>query len=131
MSIMKNLEEAFEANKTSWNKRADIHFESEFYDNNSFLEGNTSLTEIELNELGNVDGKSILHLQCHFGQDTLSFARMGAKVTGVDLSEKSIEYANILKAKANLEATFVVSNIYDLKNNLDDKLILFSPHLAF
>ena len=118
---MKDTKEAFEGNRESWNKRSKIHFESEFYNNESFLEGNTSLTEIELSELGDVRGKSLLHLQCHFGQDTLSFARMGAKVTGIDLSDKGIEYANILKDKSGLKADFIVSNIYDLKGNLSGK----------
>ena len=115
---MENIKEAFEGNRDSWNKRSEIHFDSEFYDNKSFLEGKTSLTEIELGELGDVKGKSLLHLQCHFGQDTLSFARMGAKVTGIDLSDKGIEYANVLKDKSGLDADFIVSNIYDLRENL-------------
>ena len=116
---MNNLEEAFEENRKSWNKRAVVHFDSDFYDNKSFLEGKTSLTEIELAELGDISGKKLLHLQCHFGQDTLSFARMGADVTGIDLSDKSIEFANELKQDMELEAKFIVSNIYDLKDNLE------------
>ncbi|MCK5906496.1 MAG: class I SAM-dependent methyltransferase, partial [Flavobacteriales bacterium] len=115
---MENLNEAFEGNRESWNKRSEVHFVSEFYDNKSFLEGKISLTEIELSELGDVKGKSLLHLQCHFGQDTLSFARMGAKVTGVDLSDKGIEFANVLKEKSGIDAEFIVSNVYDLKENL-------------
>lgn len=118
---MDNLKEAFEGNRESWNKRSEIHFDSDFYDNKSFLEGKTSLTEIEIGELGSVKGKSLLHLQCHFGQDTLSFARMGAKATGVDLSDKGIEYANLLKEKSGVEAEFIVSNVYDLKDNLSEK----------
>ncbi|MEN8138817.1 MAG: class I SAM-dependent methyltransferase [Bacteroidota bacterium] len=118
---MKNIKEAFKGNRESWNKRAEIHFDSEFYDNKSFLKGKTSLKEIELSELGDINGKKLLHLQCHFGQDTLSFSRMGAEVTGIDLSDKGIDFANKLKEQAGLDANFIVSNIYDLKDNLDEK----------
>ena len=79
-------------NKTAWDARTLVHLTSDFYDVEGFLSGNTSLTEIELSELA-VAGKSLLHLQSHFGLDTLSRARMGAKVTGVDLSEVAIAEA--------------------------------------
>lgn len=81
-------------NKQAWNERAKVHFDSSFYDVPSFLAGETSLTEIELAELNDVADKSLLHLQCHFGLDTLSWARRGAKVTGVDLSNTAIDKAN-------------------------------------
>ena len=61
-------------NREAWNKKVPIHLASAFYDNTSFLEGRSSLNEIELDLLGNVKGKSILHLQCHFGQDTPIFS---------------------------------------------------------
>jgi hypothetical protein len=64
-------------NRQSWNNRLDSHLASDFYDMQGFLGGKSSLNTIELNLLGNVQGKSILHLQCHFGQDTLSLARWG------------------------------------------------------
>ncbi|HRG29175.1 MAG TPA: SAM-dependent methyltransferase, partial [Chitinophagales bacterium] len=76
-------------NKHSWNNRVDAHFKSEFYDVQGFIQGKSSLNEIELQLLGDIKGKSILHLQCHFGQDTISLARLGAEVTGVDLSDKA------------------------------------------
>ncbi|MEO9021132.1 MAG: hypothetical protein ABI237_04890 [Ginsengibacter sp.] len=79
-----------ESNKELWNKRVSIHFTSEFYDVVSFKAGETSLNEIELKALGNVKGKSLLHLQCHFGMDTISWAREGASVVGVDFSEEAI-----------------------------------------
>ena len=78
-------------NKKAWDKRVAIHVESKFYDVSGFLQGNSSLTEIETEELGNVSHKSLLHLQCHFGLDSLSLARMGAKVTAVDLSSAAID----------------------------------------
>jgi len=82
-------EEFFNLNKASWNKRTETHYHSSFYDVPGFIAGKSTLNAIELELLGNVFGKKILHLQCHFGQDTLSLARLGAEVTGVDFSEKS------------------------------------------
>ena len=82
-----------EINKKAWDKRTQVHIESKFYDVSGFVAGQSSLNTIELHQVGEVKGKSLLHLQCHFGQDSLSWARLGAKVTGVDLSSKSIKKA--------------------------------------
>ena len=109
------------ANKASWNTRTEVHFDSEFYDNDGFVKGNTSLNTIELDLLGDVTGKSILHLQCHFGQDTLSLNRMGAQVTGVDLSDKAIEKANELKEKTGTEAEFICCDVYSLPDHLEKR----------
>ena len=83
-------------NKLTWNNKVPIHLDSDFYDMESFLAGKNSVPEIDLNLLGNIEGKSILHLQCHFGQDSLSLARLGAKVTGIDLSDQAIAKAKEL-----------------------------------
>lgn len=99
-------------NREAWDKKTEVHAESEFYDVAGFLAGKTSLREIELSELRDVDGKTLLHLQCHFGLDTLSWARLGANVTGVDLSSNSIDKANFIKEKAGLEGRFICSDIY-------------------
>lgn len=107
-----------EINKQSWNKRTDSHLKSDFYDVESFLKGKSSLNPIELALLGDVQGKSILHLQCHFGQDTLSLGRLGAEVTGIDLSDKAIKSANELAEKTNVNATFICCDIYDLPHHL-------------
>lgn len=69
---MKKEENYIEINKESWNNRTDVHIKSDFYDLDGFIDGKSSLNSIELELLGDVSGKSILHLQCHFGQDTLS-----------------------------------------------------------
>ena len=99
-------------NREAWNKRTEVHAESEFYDIAGFLAGKTTLREIELSELRNVDGKTLLHLQCHFGLDTLSWARLGAIVTGIDLSSTSIDKANYIREKAGLDGRFICSDIY-------------------
>jgi 2-polyprenyl-3-methyl-5-hydroxy-6-metoxy-1,4-benzoquinol methylase len=69
---------------------------SEFYDVEGFMQGKSTLKSVELNELGEIKGKSLLHLQCHFGMDSLSLARLGANVTGIDLSDKAISIAQKL-----------------------------------
>ncbi|MEO0424727.1 MAG: class I SAM-dependent methyltransferase [Pseudomonadota bacterium] len=103
----------FALNRAGWDRRAEAHFQSSFYDVDGFLAGNTSLREIELAELPQVQGKRLLHLQCHFGLDTLSLSRRGASCTGVDLSPTAIDKARELAARACLDAEFVCSNVYD------------------
>lgn len=110
--------EYFEANRQAWNLRTAVHKDSAFYDVAGFRAGKTSLNAIELGELGPVAGKSLLHLQCHFGLDTLSWARMGAEATGIDLSDEAINEAEKLNRELGLDARFVCSNVYDLKENL-------------
>jgi len=118
-----------EVNKDSWNNRVGPHIESNFYNMKGFTAGQSSLKEIELSLVGQVSGMKILHLQCHFGQDTLSLARMGAKVTGVDFSEKAIEEARKLATSLNLEAEFICCDIYDLPLHHNDKYdIVFTSY---
>lgn len=118
-----------EINRQSWNNRTDIHLKSEFYDLDGFLNGKTSLNEIELKLLGDIKGKTILHLQCHFGQDTISLGRLGAAVTGVDLSDKAIESAKRIAKETNSDAKFICCDIYDLPNHLDEEFdIVFTSY---
>lgn len=105
----------FEMNRLAWDQRARVHVDSAFYDVAGFLGGKTSLREIELAELTGVKGKRLLHLQCHFGLDTLSWARLGALCTGVDISPVAIEQARGLAARAGLEAEFVCSDVYGFR----------------
>lgn len=110
-----------EINRQSWNNRTDTHLKSEFYDLDGFLKGKNSLNSIELNLLGDLKGKSILHLQCHFGQDTISLSRLGANVTGIDLSDKAIDSAKQIAKDTNSNTKFICCNIYDLPEHLDQK----------
>ena len=110
-----------ELNRQLWNNRVDIHLSSVFYRMEEFMAGASSLNEIELALLGDIRGKTILHLQCHFGQDTLSLSRMGASVTGVDFSDKAIAKAKELAAELGTDTEFVCCNIYDLPSHLDKK----------
>jgi len=118
-----------EINKNSWNNKTDAHMASDFYANESFIKGRNSLNEIELNLLGDINGKSILHLQCHFGQDTISLTRLGAKAVGVDLSDKAIEKAEQLAKITKANAAFICCDIYDLPKYLDQKFdIVFTSY---
>jgi SAM-dependent methyltransferase len=111
---MENYDQYFEANKELWNQRAAIHKYSSFYDVAGFKAGVNALTPIELNEVGDVKGKKMLHLQCHFGMDSLSWARLGAEVTGIDLSDEAIKEAKKLNDELELNAKFICCNVYDL-----------------
>jgi len=126
---MENLPDYIAINKQTWNDKTDVHVASEFYDVDGFLNGKSTLNAIELNLLGDVAGKKILHLQCHFGQDTMSFSRMGAQATGVDLSDKAIEKAKEYNDQLGLDTQFICCDIYDLPNHLDEKFdIVFTSY---
>lgn len=116
-------------NRRLWNKRVHAHISSGFYDVPDFLAGKSSLRSIELDLLGDISDKSVLHLQCHFGQDSLSLVRMGASVTGVDLSDEAIGQANILAEKAGLSARFICTDIYALPDHLDEQFdVVFTSY---
>ncbi len=110
----------FEHNRESWNELTSLHAESRFYDVASFKKGKTSLNHIEIEELGEISGKKLLHLQCHFGMDTLSLSRQGAEVLGVDISDISIQKAIELSNELKIPARFIRSNIYDIENVIDE-----------
>lgn len=79
--------------------------------------------------LGDIKYKKILHLQCHFGQDTISLSKFGAKVTGVDLSDEAINYAKNLNSELGENCQFICSDIYDLKDNLEGEFdIVFASY---
>ena len=118
------MEEAhLDANRAMWDAWARAHHAqpSRFYDVARFKAGENTLMPVELDELGDVSGKSLLHLQCHFGLDTLSWARRGATVTGVDFSPEAIRLAHDLAAELKLPAEFVCSNLYDLPQVLGER----------
>ncbi|MES2704366.1 MAG: class I SAM-dependent methyltransferase [Bacteroidota bacterium] len=118
-----------EINKALWNEKTRHHVESAFYNVEGFVKGETSLKPFELALLGDVRGKSILHLQCHFGQDTLSLARMGARTTGADFSEDAIAQAQELNEELGLSAEFICTDIYNLPQVLDKQYdIVFTSY---
>ncbi|MFP5438054.1 MAG: class I SAM-dependent methyltransferase [Bacteroidia bacterium] len=126
---MKKEDNYLAINKKAWDAKTAHHVASEFYDMESFVSGRNTLNEIELALLGDVTGKTILHLQCHFGQDTLSLSRLGAKATGVDFSEASIEKATELAANLSLNTQFICCDVYSLPDVLNEQFdIVFTSY---
>ena len=110
---------SYDANKALWEAWTAIHAEGSFYDLAGFRKGGIRLTDEEVEAVGDVRGKTLLHLQCHFGIDTLSWARLGATVTGADFSPAAIRLARELAADLGVaDARFVESNLYDLPATL-------------
>jgi SAM-dependent methyltransferase len=111
-------------NRAWWDEAVPHHVVAPSYDVPSFLRGKSTLRSIEVRGMGRVRGKSLLHLQCHFGLDTLSWARRGARVTGVDFSLPAIRAARRLSRQSRLPARFLHSNVYDLFRVLDEQFDL-------
>jgi SAM-dependent methyltransferase len=106
---------AEQQNRVHWDEVAPIHLNA--YKEVALLrEGKEVLDDIELREVGDVEGKQLLHLQCHIGTDTLAWARHGAAVTGVDFSSESLACARKLAQELGIPGTFIQSNIYDLRS---------------
>jgi SAM-dependent methyltransferase len=105
-----------EANRRRWDELAPLHFRSAFYDVDGFKAGKSTLHSLEVDEVGDVAGKTLLHLQCHFGLDTLSWARRGARVVGVDASASAVELAQTLAGEVGLPAAFLCARVQDLSS---------------
>jgi len=115
------MNEYMDSNRALWDEMTPMHAASEFYDVEGFKKGRCTLDADDVREVGDVKGKSLLHLQCHFGMDTLSWARRGAAVTGVDFSEKAITVARLLAGEVALRARFIHCNVYDLPQHLSEE----------
>ena len=101
-------------NRRWWDERVALHVASDFYDVDSFRAGvDPPHSAWTFDEVGDVAGLDLVHLQCHFGMDTLSLARRGARVTGLDFSEPAVEQARALAAELGIEATFVQADVHD------------------
>ncbi|MCW4049894.1 MAG: class I SAM-dependent methyltransferase [Candidatus Bathyarchaeota archaeon] len=123
------MEKYYETNKRRWDELVGIHAKSVEYDLEGFIAGKNSLHQVEVDILGDVKGKKLLHLQCHFGLDTLSWARLGAKATGVDFSESAIELAREIARRVNVDAEFICSNVFDLPKVHEEKYdIVFTSY---
>lgn len=125
---MEHLEQ-FETNRKTWNSKVAVHAESGFYDLENFKRGKSSLNKYESDALGDISGKNLLHLQCHFGQDTLSLARMGAQCTGIDISDEGIKLAKQLNSELNHDANFICCNVLDTSDYVSEKFdIVFTSY---
>lgn len=106
------------ANRDNWDERALVHPDTDHYDVDGFLAGGSTLHSLE-RERVDVDGTSLCHLMCHFGLDTLSWAREGAEPVGVDFSPEAIERARDLRDETGLDAEFVEADVYDAPAAVD------------
>jgi SAM-dependent methyltransferase len=117
-----DVEASFAANQRLWDAWTAVHAAGEFYDLAGFRTGGIRIRPYEIAALGDVTGRTLLHLQCHFGLDTLSWARLGATVTGVDFSPAAIRLARELAADIGVtDARFIESNVYQLPVRLADE----------
>jgi SAM-dependent methyltransferase len=110
-------------NRRYWDALVAVNADTEGndgYDIKGFLAGTRKLHPIELRELPDISGLSLLHLQCHFGMDTLLVARLGAKVTGFDYSSTAIEKARWLAVEAGIDARFVQGDLYEAPDLIDE-----------
>ncbi len=116
-------------NQKLWESWTRINVKSDFYDVEGFKRGDDSLDDVVANGVGDVQDKTLLHLQCHFGLDTLSWARRGASVVGVDFSEEAVTFARNLASEINVDARFILCNIYELSEHLNEEFdIVFTSH---
>jgi SAM-dependent methyltransferase len=110
------LERYVEYNRASWDDRAPAHAASPDYALERFVEDPSFISHVvrfDLPRIGDVGGLRGVHLQCHIGTDTISLARLGAQMTGLDLSTASLEQARRLAQRTGADVTFVESEVYD------------------
>lgn len=117
------MDPRLDANRISWDNRVAVHAESQFYGVERWLRDVPGPSAREVEVVGDVVGKTLVHLQCHFGMDTLRWARIGAIVTGVDFSPVAIQEAISLAARAGSSeyATFTCANVYDAPTALEGR----------
>lgn len=104
------------ANRANWGERVAGHWQPDGYDAPGFMadpQRLTTIVEFDRRHLGDVAGRSLLHLQCHFGMDTLSWARLGAEVTGVDFAPEAVAAARRLSEESGVPGRFVEAELYD------------------
>ncbi len=124
VKLNNDLNNYSKTNRKLWNGLTRIHEKSDFYNLEEFKSSRNSLKQIEIEEVGEVAGKSMLHLQCHFGFDSISWAVKGAQVTGVDFSSEAISLADSLSRELQVPAHFICSDIYDLPDSLEQKFVI-------
>ena len=105
-----------EANRKAWDTLAKAHYEN--YHIDKLLVGEPLLNELVRDEVGDVSGKSLIHLLCHIGTDTLSWGLLGAQVTGVDISAEALKYARKLARQTGIAANFIRSDVMELPAKL-------------
>ena len=114
-----------QSNKRGWDELAKTHYQT--YDIDKLLSGAPLLNQVIRDEVGDVKGKSLVHLLCHIGTDTLSWALLGAQVTGIDISSQSLKYARQIAEKMDIDAQFIESDVMEVMGKVQQKFdIVFS-----
>lgn len=118
------LDEFRKTNLNNWNERTGIHAKSQLYSLADYIADPnriSSVVQFDMPQLGDVSGKSLLHLQCHIGTDTLSLARLGAEVTGIDFSPEAIATARQLSVDCGTSGRFEVAELYDTPHVIEQQ----------
>jgi SAM-dependent methyltransferase len=118
---MTTLDPHRQANQHNWNDRVPVHAASTTYDLEGMVDDPDRLSgvvDFDRHAIGDVTGLRLVHLQCHIGSDTLSWARLGADVTGYDFSAPALAVARDLAARAGIPAEFVEGELYDAPTKL-------------
>jgi 2-polyprenyl-3-methyl-5-hydroxy-6-metoxy-1,4-benzoquinol methylase/GNAT superfamily N-acetyltransferase len=114
-----SMDEYIEANRQSWGRISRDHYETF---KKRLAENESTLSQTQIRELGDLQGKSLIHLQCNTGADSISLARMGARITGVDLVPENIHYARKLAADFGIDdARFIESNVLEIMDKHSEK----------
>lgn len=125
-----SLEDFLDHNKNIWEYFSSLNIKSKYYNVDKFINGNLPLDRIQLAALGDLNNKYLLHLQCNIGLETLSLARLGAKVIGIDASNLAINFANSLKEEIGLtQAKFICYDLYsEVYKNFSKFDIIYSSY---
>lgn len=121
------MSDHFEANRRNWDERSHLHVASAGYDIDRLRSGDDQLSDVvafDRRYLGDLSGMRVVHLQCHIGTDTLSLARFGADVVGLDQSSDSLNHARRLFDDTGTAGTFVEGNVYDAPSLLGSRFDL-------
>ena len=126
------MDARIETNRRMWDERVPVHVGGSFYDVEGFKAGRETLLPWELEEVGDVTGLDLVHLQCHFGLDTMSWARHGARAWGVDFSAPAIAAATRIAAELQLDAQFVVADVDSAESALHGRRfdVVYTGHGA-
>ena len=120
MSWTEEVSEAFRLNRESWDERVAAHWESQMYRRHAdtLRSGGHCIGQELVDLVGGVQGRALVHLQCHMGMETLSWSRLGADAVGLDFSGPAIEKAELLRDELGLDTRFVQANVYDAVEKL-------------
>nr|WP_189322855.1 class I SAM-dependent methyltransferase [Streptomyces flaveus] len=113
MTMPDEHERMMRANQANWDARTPVHLASRFYGLGTSLDPERWFAAWEWEDLGELAGRDVLHLQCHLGTETIAFAGRGARAVGLDISEASVKAAADIAGRAGADVEYVRANVYD------------------